>query len=257
MTTVYKHTFPDGKIYIGIADNVEKRWNNGQGYIGNPAMRDAIIKYGWDNVKHEILVMCETREKALAYERYFIIFYDSENPQNGYNRTNIVSELKKLEKNAELYGVRSVTANDIKCKDKKDDKFHQALNDWGKFFQMPYCLEYIKLLLRIMRKDNFLDGKFYIKRKYKEMLDALLANDQRVWTFQEHGKNPHYYKIWRNISLTPFDYGTATESQDSDIILYVYDISKIQALVSSIVVFNGLRNCELEYIGNGIVMHKE
>ena len=255
MTTVYKHTFPDGKIYIGIADNVEKRWNNGEGYRENPAMHDAIIKYGWNNIKHEILVMCETREEALSYERNFIIFYDSENPQNGYNRTNIVSELQKLENNAAVYDMRSVTVSDAKYD--KEDVFYQALNDWKKFFQMPYCLEYIKLLLRMLDSTKFLDGKFYIPRKYEKMLDTLSATNQRVWTFKEHGNNPHCYKIWRNISLTPFDYETAAETGCSDIIIYPYDLSRIQALIDSVVVFNGLRFGDLEYVGHGIVMDKE
>ena len=32
---VYKHTFPDGKIYIGVSTNPLKRWSNGHGYYFN------------------------------------------------------------------------------------------------------------------------------------------------------------------------------------------------------------------------------
>ena len=55
---VYKHTFPNGKIYIGITSkkNVKRRWGNGgSGYKDQTYMRNAINKYGWENVKHEIL----------------------------------------------------------------------------------------------------------------------------------------------------------------------------------------------------------
>lgn len=36
--TVYKHTFPNGKIYIGITKQApSKRWRNGTGYSGQKA----------------------------------------------------------------------------------------------------------------------------------------------------------------------------------------------------------------------------
>lgn len=57
MACVYKHTFPNGAIYIGITDmKPEDRWLNGWGYKTCPLMFNAILKYGWDNVKHEILL---------------------------------------------------------------------------------------------------------------------------------------------------------------------------------------------------------
>ena len=35
--SVYKHTFPNGKVYIGITkQNPLKRWRNGTGYKGQP-----------------------------------------------------------------------------------------------------------------------------------------------------------------------------------------------------------------------------
>lgn len=56
MYTVYKHTTPSGKVYIGITGRaVEKRWENGSGYKSNKYFYSAIKKYGWDNIKHEIV----------------------------------------------------------------------------------------------------------------------------------------------------------------------------------------------------------
>lgn len=49
--TVYKHTCPNGKVYIGITKrNVEKRWLNGKGYERQPHFYNAILKYGGDNI---------------------------------------------------------------------------------------------------------------------------------------------------------------------------------------------------------------
>lgn len=87
MTKVYLHKFPNGKVYVGIADNPEQRWNGGAGYIGNRAMYADIMRYGWRNIEHIILAKCDTREDALRMERGFILIYDSENPEKGYNQT--------------------------------------------------------------------------------------------------------------------------------------------------------------------------
>lgn len=58
--TVYRHTSPSGKVYIGItSQNVERRWNSGKGYtLCKAFVRDKIrkaylgIKLG-DNVGFE------------------------------------------------------------------------------------------------------------------------------------------------------------------------------------------------------------
>lgn len=86
MYTVYKHTCPNGKVYIGITQqNIELRWrNSGQGYIGQRFYR-AILKYGWDNIKHEILFTDLTKEEACQKEIELIIEYRSNNPKYGYN----------------------------------------------------------------------------------------------------------------------------------------------------------------------------
>ena len=53
---VYKHTTPSNKVYIGITfRNPIIRWSSGRGYINNKHFFRAILKYGWDNIKHEIL----------------------------------------------------------------------------------------------------------------------------------------------------------------------------------------------------------
>lgn len=111
MTYVYKHTFPNGKIYIGIADNYLNRWNNGEGYSTNPPMYAAIKQYGWDNIKHEILKECDTRQEAEQLEQRLILAYHSEDKEIGYNRTRFTLRLlempsKVVEKKPDEYVVR-------------------------------------------------------------------------------------------------------------------------------------------------------
>lgn len=56
---VYKHTTPSQKIYIGITSmSTSKRWGHkGYGYRNQPYFYRAILKYGWDNIKHEVLTI--------------------------------------------------------------------------------------------------------------------------------------------------------------------------------------------------------
>lgn len=84
--SVYKHTSPSGKVYIGItALNPIKRWGGqGQGYYGQVFYR-AIKKYGWDNIQHEILYTGLPKWKAEQKEKELVAKYKSDNPNFGYN----------------------------------------------------------------------------------------------------------------------------------------------------------------------------
>lgn len=89
MFIVYKHTFPNGKVYIGITSkkNVKRRWESGIGYRSQSYMYKAIQKYGWENIKHEIIAENLTKEQACQMEIDLIKQYDSTNREKGYNRS--------------------------------------------------------------------------------------------------------------------------------------------------------------------------
>ena len=85
--TVYKLTDPEGKIYIGCTGKaVEKRWLKGKGYTRDTPIRQAINRYGWENFRKEILCEKLIREGAEKLEKWFIAYYDSADPEKGYNR---------------------------------------------------------------------------------------------------------------------------------------------------------------------------
>lgn len=86
--TVYKHTAPNGKVYIGISgQNPERRWANGEGYKKNKHFYRAILKYDWKNIKHEIVGNGLTKEQACNLEIELIAKYDSTNRDKGYNKS--------------------------------------------------------------------------------------------------------------------------------------------------------------------------
>lgn len=72
----------NGKKYVGISKNPEKRWKN---YQGCTHFYNAIQKYGFDNFEHEILLTGLTEKQAIAKETEYIIRYDT--VENGYNLT--------------------------------------------------------------------------------------------------------------------------------------------------------------------------
>jgi len=80
---VYEHVFPNGKKYIGISSDAEKRWRNGKGYETQGKIANAINKYGWDNVKHNIIVDGITKKQAETLEKYLIA--ELHTIDNGYN----------------------------------------------------------------------------------------------------------------------------------------------------------------------------
>jgi group I intron endonuclease len=85
--TVYKHTSPSNKVYIGITSrDVEKRWRNGDGYKSNPHFYNAIKKYEWESFQHDILYENLTKEEAENIEQKLIKEYKSYLCQFGYNR---------------------------------------------------------------------------------------------------------------------------------------------------------------------------
>ena len=90
MWSIYKHTFPNGKVYIGLTkQEPEKRFKNGYGYETCPLMWNAIQKYGWNNIETTWLHTNITDLNKAAYlEREAIQTYHSNEREYGYNLAN-------------------------------------------------------------------------------------------------------------------------------------------------------------------------
>ena len=112
---VYMHTSPSGKKYIGMTGLKPKtRWDYGYGYRSNRYFYGAIKKYGWDNIKHEILCSGLTREEAIEKEIMLISIHKCNNRKYGYNiesggKCNIVSEETKRKISEAHKGIATFT----------------------------------------------------------------------------------------------------------------------------------------------------
>ena len=85
---VYVHTCTaNGKKYVGVTSrDPESRWLKGRGYYQNKHFYSAILKYGWDNIEHEVFEV-ESEEEMYRKEVELISFYHSNDPKFGYNNS--------------------------------------------------------------------------------------------------------------------------------------------------------------------------
>jgi group I intron endonuclease len=136
---IYKHTNKiNGKVYIGqtCRDPKKRYGSNGCQYVECPYFYNAIKKYGWNNFDHEVLYSDLSKEEANEKEIEMIRFYDSQNPEKGYNLRaggdGFDSESSKaLWKNPE-YAKRITEANIEKWKDVdyKADITNRMIEAW-------------------------------------------------------------------------------------------------------------------------------
>jgi predicted GIY-YIG superfamily endonuclease len=96
MVGIYKITNPEGKSYVGLSKDIEKRFQSHKGlqFHGNNKLRESLIKYGWDSHFCEILEevnissLNRSEENALLRkrERYWINLYETFNDGLNENR---------------------------------------------------------------------------------------------------------------------------------------------------------------------------
>lgn len=81
---VYRYTFPDGKVYVGVTKNtVQKRKDCG--YQHNKPLTNAIREAGFKNVKIDILAKTKDRNAAFELEKEYIEQFRATEPEFGYN----------------------------------------------------------------------------------------------------------------------------------------------------------------------------
>lgn len=77
----------NSKRYVGITRVTPKaRWKKGKGYNHNIHLTKAFEVYGWDNFEH-IVFEVETESEMWYLEKYLIAYYETTNPDKGYNHS--------------------------------------------------------------------------------------------------------------------------------------------------------------------------
>lgn len=82
--TVYEHISPSGKVYVGQTCDLKIRWQSkGRMYLNKskkgkysqPYFANALLKYGWDAFKHNIVLEGISKSEANYAEKYLIRWY--------------------------------------------------------------------------------------------------------------------------------------------------------------------------------------
>ena len=145
--TVYMHTCPNGKKYIGITQrNPEQRWARGSGYYSNKHFYNAIKKYGWDNIEHIILFENLTKEEAESKEIKLIKKYKSNFNEFGYNIENGGSSIGKHSEETK----KKISEKQIGNKNHNFGKKHTE--EWKKYMSK-----------RMEKENNSFYGKTHTK----------------------------------------------------------------------------------------------
>lgn len=85
---IYSHISPSGKVYIGQTININRRWgHNGEHYLSKKKdgtfvqsiFARAILKYGWNNFEHKIILEGISKSEANYAEKYLIRWYKIHN----------------------------------------------------------------------------------------------------------------------------------------------------------------------------------
>lgn len=118
-----------------------KRWNGGRGYKTCIYFYNAILKYGWDNIKHEILFtdLEEKRAKSLEIEliRHYKslgISYNMTNGGDGYLGYNPSKETRNKIRESHLRNIASYKSQEFR------DKISKAV-DYKKSKVSQFTLE--------------------------------------------------------------------------------------------------------------------
>ena len=81
---VYTHTTPSGKIYVGITSLSMQR-RRSSGYTNNPHFSRAIKKYGWENIRTDVVYDNLSKSEACQLEILQIEQLHSNDERYGYN----------------------------------------------------------------------------------------------------------------------------------------------------------------------------
>lgn len=174
---IYRFIFPDGKMYIGQTNqNPEHRWRNGEGYYNQKRVYKAILNFGWDNIKKEILFTNLTKIEANILEKTIISEYNTTNELFGYNVTSGGSG----EKNLNIYSDIPYDYADI-----KEILYHAYKSIPGKSGNVRSLLTF--LLFSILEKESITIKEmcdycnYSSESRYRESLEQLEKLGYITW----------------------------------------------------------------------------
>ena len=184
MYSIYVHTFPDGKKYVGMtSQDVENRWQLGWGYKDQKNVFKAINSVGWNNIQHEVIETVEDKKTALKREEYYTLLWHSNEPEFGYNilagntgarrlgyHDSEETKRRKSEKMKEFYKNKVFSEDERKkmseCKKKPIRLRNIKTKKILKFDSRESCAEFFGINIYSLRR--FIKGEVKSSRALKD-----------------------------------------------------------------------------------------
>lgn len=141
---VYRHITPDGMIYVGVtSQDLKQRWQPSR--YRRTSLQPQIEKYGWDNIKHEVIYTCEDKNEAYGVENEMVIYWGEKGVVINKNRSGLIC------------------ASDIKGYNKDWENEHREDRKLQKKIWYEEHAEYRKEQMRVYNKSHRStpEGKIY------------------------------------------------------------------------------------------------
>lgn len=111
--SVYIHRTPENKVYVGVTGtDLELRWKNGKNYNNSPRFREAINRFGWRNISHEVVASGMSRKEAWDMEERLIGELKATDEAFGYNESPGYNALGENAKAKVVEKLREKTSGD-------------------------------------------------------------------------------------------------------------------------------------------------
>lgn len=258
---VYKYTSPSGKIYIGQTSGTIKSraGSNGVHYLSKnrngeynqPYIANAILKYGFDNFKKEILCEGLSKEEANQKEKEFISLYNSTDRKYGYNIKSGGDNFSDEDKTRQSESMKKAWAN-------PNSKYHTMNHSFVATEEFKEkCSKGQKQRFNNMSEEDYLE---YCRAQTSSPINQydLKGNFIKQWLsmyeLEQNGFNKHNVNAVCKRRLTPKGYVISTYkgyqwrySNDCD------DISEYKKPSK----FKGLKNRKVALIDEkGNVLHE-
>lgn len=179
---VYKHIFPNGKMYIGITSvKPNQRWESGSGYseTHQNVMYKAIKKYGWENIKHEILFTDLTEKEAKEKE------------------IQLIKELHTYIHDPECNGYNMTTGGESSCGRKMSDEQKEKISKFHSGRTGKMCVNSKPIICDGIEYESLteLKKKYKIKGRIARWLDSRNTMPKEWYDRGLHYKGTDFSKI--------------------------------------------------------------
>ena len=202
--SVYVHTVPNGKRYVGYTSmNPTDVWeDNGSIYETNKqGFFDDIQKYGWEGINHEVIYRKLTRQQALHLKSKLCHIYSTYLPERGYNRHADLMFLKSDTNTGKFTVYAHITPN---------GKYYFGMTDRSYQTLWKDTLQYVE------------DEAFYedIKAYGWDNINSIVVCEQM---YKSLATKLFHYLIKRYQADNPqFGYNTTSISNNKSYIVYVH-----------------------------------